>query len=98
MAAGPFDSGLDSGLFHTFDDADRAAYVRSVAHVLAPGGSLHVLCFSDLEPGDWGPRRVTQQELREAFADGWSVRAIEAFRFATRFGTAMTGAQAWHAT
>jgi len=72
---------IDSGVFHTFDDGDRLKYVESLAGVVAPGGVLHLLCFSELTPGDVGPRRVTQAELREAFADGWDVERIEAERF-----------------
>jgi SAM-dependent methyltransferase len=91
-----FDSVVDSGLFHTFDDGLRAAYVRSLAGVVRAGGLVHLLCFSELEPGSWGPRRVTQQELRDAFADGWMIEAIDGFRFATR--NTPDGARAWHAT
>ena len=36
-----------------------------------------MLCFSENEPPDWGPRRVTQDEIRDVFADGWRVEAIE---------------------
>ena len=36
-----------------------------------------MLCFSDREPGDWGPRRVTQDEIRDSFATGWQVDSIE---------------------
>jgi SAM-dependent methyltransferase len=94
--SGTFESAVDSGCFHTFDDDGRRRYVRSVGDVLAPGATLHLLCFSEHEPGDWGPRRVTQAEIREAFDDGWLVAAIEPFRFATRPGP--DGARAWHAT
>ena len=93
---GPFDSVVDSGLFHTFDDLDRRRYVASLSAVLSPGATLHVLCFSDREPGDWGPRRITKDELRAAFAAGWRIEMIEPFRFATRVGA--EGAHAWHAT
>src|SRR6266540_677528 len=72
---------MDSGVFHTFDDPERARYVMSLAGVVRPGGVLHVLCFSELTPGDVGPRRVTQAELRAAFADGWQVQDITADRF-----------------
>jgi cyclopropane fatty-acyl-phospholipid synthase-like methyltransferase len=72
-----FDTVLDCGLFHTFDDDDRARYVGSLAAVVPTGGRVHLLCFSDAEPGDWGPRRVTEAELREAFAHGWEVERIE---------------------
>jgi SAM-dependent methyltransferase len=75
---------IDSGVFHTFDDPDRPRYVASLASVLEPGGVIHLLCFSEHTPGNWGPRRVTQAELREAFADGWEIERIEAARFEVR--------------
>ena len=76
-----FQTVIDSGLFHTFDDRDRRRYVESLAGVVAPGDVVHLLCFSELTPGDVGPRRVTQAELREAFASGWEVQRIEPERF-----------------
>jgi hypothetical protein len=57
---------------------------------------VHVLCFSDREPWGGGPRRVSQAEIRDAFAKGWTVRSIEAARFATTLHD--QGALAWHAT
>jgi SAM-dependent methyltransferase len=72
------DTIIDSGLFHVFDDARRAQYVASLSAVLQPGGTCYLACFSERQPGDWGPRRVTQQELRAAFADGWTVESISA--------------------
>ena len=79
-----FDSVIDSGLFHVFSDEDRARYVAGLAHVTRPGGRLFLLCFSDEEPGTQGPRRVSQGELREAFADGWVVEEIREARFEVR--------------
>jgi cyclopropane fatty-acyl-phospholipid synthase-like methyltransferase len=75
---------IDSGVFHTFSDDDRPRYVASLADVVQPGGVVHLLCFSELTPGDYGPRRVTQAELRDAFADGWTVEGITADRFEVR--------------
>jgi cyclopropane fatty-acyl-phospholipid synthase-like methyltransferase len=79
-----FDTVIDSGLFHVFDDAQRARFVKSLAAVLKPGGTYFMACFSDREPGTEGPRRVTQQEIRDAFRDGWEVQSIKETRFATR--------------
>ena len=62
-----FDSVIDSGLFHVFSDEDRRHYVEGLASVLRPGGTLFLLCFSDEEPGTQGPRRVSKQELHDAF-------------------------------
>jgi ubiquinone/menaquinone biosynthesis C-methylase UbiE len=71
-----FDTVLDCGLFHSLDDQDRAQFLDGLAQVLTPGGRYHMLCFSDREPGDWGPRRITEAEIRIAFADSWSIDAI----------------------
>jgi hypothetical protein len=51
--------------------ADRTAYVPSLRSVLAPGGRYFMLNFSDEQPGDWGPHRLTRKEIAAAFGDGW---------------------------
>ena len=90
-----FDTVIDSGTFHVFDDQDRARYVTSLASVLPPGGRCYLLCISDREPGEGRPRRVRQDELRAAFSDGWDVMSIEAEIFElSRAGQTRT-AQAW---
>lgn len=76
-----FDNVIDSGLFHVFSDEDRVAYVDGVRHLLRSGGRLFLLCFSEEEPGTEGPRRVTQAEIKSAFASGFVVESIEASRF-----------------
>jgi SAM-dependent methyltransferase len=93
-----FDTVIDSGLFHVFDEEDRARYVTSLAPVLRSGGSCLLMCFSDRQPGDWGPRRVRQDELAAAFADGWDVTGIEADAFAISPGFGTPAAEAWLAT
>jgi hypothetical protein len=44
---------LDCGLFHIFNDDDRAAFADSLRSVLRPGGRYFMLCFSDQQPGGW---------------------------------------------
>lgn len=78
-----FDTVLDSGLFHVFDDDDRAGYVDSLRAATAPGGGFHMLCFSDRQPGDWGPRRITRDEIEQSFTDGWRIETIEPVVFET---------------
>jgi len=82
LTAERFTSVIDCGLFHVFSDEDRRRYVKGLAHVLEPGGLLFLLCFSDDEPGTEGPRRISRQELLDAFADGWAVKSIQPARFA----------------
>ena len=48
--------------------------------MLEPGGRLFLMCFSDEEPGTEGPRRVSRQELYDAFAHGWEVESIQPVR------------------
>ena len=93
-----FDTVTDCGLFHTFDDDGRARYVASLASVLRPGGTCYLMCFSDRQPGEYGPRRVRQEELRAAFSDGWSVESIVADTFEVNAGFPSRAAQAWLAT
>jgi SAM-dependent methyltransferase len=76
-----YDLVFDSGLFHVFTDAERARYVAGLTGVTAIGGRLLLLCFSDRQDGDWGPRRVSRAELERAFANGWQVDSIEPARF-----------------
>jgi len=71
-----FDSVIDCGLFHVLSDADRRPYVAGLAHVTKPNGRLFLMCFSDQEPEGPGPRRIGQDEIRAAFADGWTVESI----------------------
>ena len=88
-----FDVITDSGVFHVFDDEERPVYVNSLRSALRPGGMYYLMCFSDRQPGDWGPRRVSQAELRAAFVDGWSIKSIEPAVFAVTIDD--NGAQAW---
>ena len=92
-----FDTILDSGLFHVFDDADRTRYVAALHAVLRPGGYLHLMCFSDRQPGDWGPRRVTEAELRAAFGSGWRIDSLTPDRFDINPGLGTITAEAWRA-
>jgi cyclopropane fatty-acyl-phospholipid synthase-like methyltransferase len=72
-----FDTVLDCGLFHTFEDRDRPAFVEGLRRVTRPGGRYFMLCFSDRQPGDRGPRRVSQDEIRAYFDQGWRIDSIE---------------------
>jgi cyclopropane fatty-acyl-phospholipid synthase-like methyltransferase len=72
-----FDIVLDCGLFHVFDNEDRSRFVDSLAEAVRPGGRYFMLCFGEEEPAGWGPRRVTEAEIRALFMNGWEVETIE---------------------
>jgi SAM-dependent methyltransferase len=81
-----FETVVDSGLFHTFDAAERRRYACSLAGVTKPGAMLYVLAFGDEGDGR-GPHPVSRSDIASAFdaGTGWSVIAIEPERVMTRF-------------
>jgi SAM-dependent methyltransferase len=91
-----FDTALDCGLFHVFEDDDRPRFVDSLRKAVPSGGRYHMLCFSDRQPGDWGPRRVTQDEIRANFDHGWRIDSIEATKIDVTIDP--DGAHAWLAS
>jgi cyclopropane fatty-acyl-phospholipid synthase-like methyltransferase len=88
-----FDTATDSGLFHTLSDEDRPVFVDNLAAILSPAGKYFMLCFSELEPGGYGPRRVTKKEIQDSFQDGWSINYIRPAVFESR--TRVKGPRAW---
>ena len=92
------DTVIDSGLFHVLDDGQRAQYVASRASVLRHGGTCYLMCFSDRQPGAFGPRRIRQDELITAFSDGWAIVSITADSFELTREFSATTARAWLAT
>jgi cyclopropane fatty-acyl-phospholipid synthase-like methyltransferase len=93
---GAFDTLIDCGLFHVFSDEGRVRYERSVSRLVSPGGALQILCFSDRQPGKYGPRRVSEMGLRRTFRSGWWLAALRAERYVSQFHP--EGAHAWLAT
>ena len=90
-----FDTVMDVGFFHTLDDASRPRYAAQLARILNPGGTLHLLCFSDREPPWGGPRRITERELAETFETAeLHVASVTAKRF-ERSTSAGDAASAW---
>ncbi len=90
-----FDTIIDSGLFHTFTDEERPSYSKSLASVLPKKGRYLMMCFNEREPGTWGPRRVTQAEIKSTFREGWRIAWIHAARFEARMEGGGNTAQAW---
>jgi len=81
-----FDTVTDCGLFHTFSDRERRVFVKSLKGALEKSGTYYMLCFSDKEPDDWGgPRRITRDEILEAFRRGWKVNYVREARILTTF-------------
>jgi cyclopropane fatty-acyl-phospholipid synthase-like methyltransferase len=92
-----FNTVLDSGLFHVFDDEDRARFVAALAAVIPTGGRYYMLCFSDRQPGTLGPRRVSEAEIIAAFQPpDWRVDALAAVTMDTNMDE--IGVRGWRAS
>jgi SAM-dependent methyltransferase len=72
-----FDTVLDCGLFHVLEDDDRPRFVAALRAVMLAGGRYFMLCFSEREPGTFGPRRIRADEIRSTFSNGIEIEAIE---------------------
>jgi 2-polyprenyl-3-methyl-5-hydroxy-6-metoxy-1,4-benzoquinol methylase len=88
-----FDTATDSGLFHTLSDEDRPVFVENLAAVLSPAGEYFMLCFSNLEPAGYGPRRITKKEIQDCFRNSWTINYIRPAVFESR--TRTEGPRAW---
>jgi 2-polyprenyl-3-methyl-5-hydroxy-6-metoxy-1,4-benzoquinol methylase len=88
-----FDTIIDCGLFHVISDEERPIFATSLSSALLPGGKYLMLCFSEHEPGSYGPRRVTQAEIRATFSKGWKINYIREAEFVTMFDA--EGVKAW---
>jgi hypothetical protein len=63
--------------------------------VLKPVGSYYMMCFSDSQPGVWGPRRVRWDEIEQAFGDGWEIASITPDEFSVNPIEGTTSVHAW---
>jgi len=88
-----FTAATDSGFFHTLSDEDRRVFVDNLAAVLSPAGKYFMLCFSEHEPGGYGPRRITHREIQDSFQDGWLINYIRPAVFESH--TRAEGSRAW---
>lgn len=70
------DAAIDRGFFHVLPPKHRLGYAATVHRILQPHGLLHLKCFSDKEPGEWGPYRISRTELRSSFREHFDVLSI----------------------
>ncbi len=78
---GEFDTVIDSGLFHALADDERPVYVKQIYRVLKDGGKYFMMCFSDKQPGEWGPRRISKREIEQTLTPLFKIDYIKDARF-----------------
>jgi len=93
-----FNTIIDSGFFHSLDDAQRRVYAQRVARLLRPGGLLVILCFSDQDPFEVGPRRVSVRELAQTFHGSFEPGNVRAAYFQVLPHGGVSRHRAWQAT
>ena len=79
-----FETVIDVGLFHVLADGDRRRYAESLVEVTAPGSDLFILCFSTEEPPGPGPRRIDEQDIRDAFRSLFATMEVRPAGFERR--------------
>lgn len=72
-----FDTVLDCGTFHIFNNAQRVAYLSNISAYTNPGSRYLLLAFSDKGPGKIGPRRLSRQSIETGFSPDWKLLSIE---------------------
>ena len=50
---------------------------KNITSAVRPTGRYLMLCLSERQPRDMGPRRVTQSKIRTRFGHGWRVDSID---------------------
>ena len=91
-----FDVILDSLVFHGFRGKERAVYVESLRAAVKPGGRYFMLCFRDEPPTSSGRvHRLTPEEIRTAFVDGWRIDAIDPITIDSALPACAVGIRGW---
>ena len=76
---GRFNTIVDSTLFHSLPIEGRDGYLRSAHRAAAPAAVFYILVFANgaFPPGaEFGPNTVSEDELREAVSQYWTVDDI----------------------
>jgi cyclopropane fatty-acyl-phospholipid synthase-like methyltransferase len=76
LAPNLVDAIMDRGVFHVLSKEKRPVYVETVHRVLRPNGWLFLKCFSNKEPGTWGPHRIAEGELLGYFRGPFEVLSV----------------------
>ena len=76
LAPNLVDAIMDRGVFHVLPKDRRPVYVETVHRVLRPNGWLFLKCFSNKEPGTWGPFRISEPELLGSFRGPFEVVSV----------------------
>jgi cyclopropane fatty-acyl-phospholipid synthase-like methyltransferase len=88
-----YDTILDAAVFHFFSNEDRQHYIKNLEYLIKPGGLYILLCFSEKETREGGPRRIKESDLNELFSstNGWKIESIEDVIYESRPDSVLPG-------
>jgi ubiquinone/menaquinone biosynthesis C-methylase UbiE len=80
-----FGAVVDSGFLHGLDPGDCDRFADELAAVLRPGGRYYLLAFSEERRRGFGPRAISEDEVRARFTreKGWHIREVRPAEFLT---------------
>ncbi|MFW6186060.1 MAG: class I SAM-dependent methyltransferase [Halobacteriota archaeon] len=67
----------DKGCFHVFGPHEREEFAVEVSRVLKEGGRYLLRCFSDKQPGDYGPYRISTEIIDNIFSSLFEIDEIK---------------------
>lgn len=73
----PLQMVYDRGVYHTLASGLRRVYPVRVGGWIKPRGLLFLKAFSTSEPGDYGPHRIPEEEIRTNFNGLFDVIKVE---------------------
>jgi len=96
LGASTFETVIDMGFFHTLSDEERLVWRDRLGRLL-PAGRYVMECFSDLVPGTFGPRHVSEAEIRATFSAeaGFRVAELERAGIESNRDDAVTTIPGW---
>lgn len=74
---GQFDVVFDRGCFHVLAPEHRPRYAQTLATLVKPEGHVFLKCFSEDQPGDLGPYRLSPREIEATFKPAFEILSIE---------------------
>jgi SAM-dependent methyltransferase len=93
----PFEFVYDRGCYHALRAQHAAGYRAVLSRLTRPGARILILAGNANDPAPRpfdGPPRVTEEQIREDFAQGFRLLALREFRFDTAQPD-QPGALAW---
>jgi 2-polyprenyl-3-methyl-5-hydroxy-6-metoxy-1,4-benzoquinol methylase len=78
---GPYDLLFDRGVYHILRNVDLAAYLRALEKASRPGSLYLCLTGNAKEEREFGPPRVSEEEIRGELGGLFQVLDLHEFRF-----------------